>query len=76
MNFCFSYISSEKWYAVKEVAGLYGWSVDTIRRLVRRGVIEAIILPQQSDKRTRRYESMRIAGSELERFVKKSKSKK
>jgi excisionase family DNA binding protein len=60
--------SSEKWYAVKEVAGLYGWSVDTIRRLVRKGHIRAIVLPQQSGKRKRQYESMRIAGSELERM--------
>jgi hypothetical protein len=67
--------SSEKWYAVKEVAGLYGWSVDTIRRLVRRGIIEAIVLPQQSGKRKRQYESMRIAGSELDRLVRKLKKK-
>lgn len=60
--------SSEKWYSVKEVSGRYGWSVDTIRRQVRRGLLKAIVLPQPSGKRKRQYESMRIAESDLIRW--------
>jgi transposase len=59
--------SGEKWYSVKEVSGRWGWSVDTIRRLVRRGHLRAIILPQRSSKRKRQYQSMRIAESEIAR---------
>lgn len=60
--------SSEKWYSVKEVSGRYGWSVDTIRRQVRRGFLRAIVLPSSSGKRKRQYESMRIAESDLIRW--------
>jgi hypothetical protein len=60
--------SSEKWYSIKEVSGRYGWSVDTIRRQVRRGYLRAIVLPRSSGKRKRQYESMRIAESELARW--------
>jgi len=35
----------EKWYSVKEVSAILGWSVDTIRRLIRRGHLRAVQLP-------------------------------
>lgn len=59
--------SGEKWYSVKEVSGRWGWSVDTIRRLVDRGLMKAMVLPQRSAKRRRQYRSMRIAESEIVR---------
>jgi excisionase family DNA binding protein len=61
--------SSEKYYSVKEVSGMLGWSVDVIRRLVDRGFMEALILPQASGRRTRIYRSMRISSSELARCI-------
>lgn len=61
--------SSEKWYSVKEVSGMLGWSVDTIRRLVDRGFLNALVLPRASGRRRRIYRSMRIAKSEIDRFI-------
>lgn len=60
--------SSEKWYFVKEVSGILGWSVDTIRRLVDRGFLKALTLPRTSGRRSRIYWSMRIAKS-LDRCI-------
>jgi predicted DNA-binding transcriptional regulator AlpA len=62
--------SSEKFLSVKEVSGMLGWSVDTIRRLVQRGFMRAIKLPCKSDHRHRTYKSMRIAMSEVDRCIK------
>jgi excisionase family DNA binding protein len=61
--------SSEKYYSVKEVSGILGWSVDTIRRLVDRGFLKALTLPRASGRRSRIYRSMRIAKSELDRCI-------
>ena len=63
-------MDSEKWLSVKEVSGLLGWSVDTIRRLVDRGSMKAIVLPCRSNRRKRVYRSMRISMSEVERCIK------
>jgi excisionase family DNA binding protein len=62
--------SSEKWYSVKEVARILSVSVDTVRRMIRRGFLKALRLPVQSNRRKRKYESFRIADTELGRFVK------
>jgi excisionase family DNA binding protein len=61
--------SNEKWLSVKEVSGRLGWSVDTIRRLVDRGHMKAIVLPCRSGRRKRVYRSMRICESEIERCI-------
>ena len=61
---------NEKYLSVCEVSGLLGWSVDTIRRLVDRGHMKAIMLPCRSGRRKRVYRSMRIAKSEVERCIK------
>jgi len=61
--------SSEKWLSVKEVSARWGWSVDTIRRMIYRGILKAIILPQ-AGRRKRIYRSARIAMSEVERIEK------
>ena len=66
--------SSEKFLSVKEVSGMLGWSVDTIRRLIQRGYMVAIVLPCKSNRRRRVYRSMRIAMSEVERCIRAFKA--
>lgn len=61
--------SSEKFLSVKEVSGMLGWSVDTIRRMIQSGFMVAIVLPCKSNRRRRVYRSMRIAKSEVERCI-------
>jgi len=58
-----------KWYSVKEVAGLLEFSRDTVIRQVKRGFLKAFVLPGKSAKRNRVYESRRIQGSEILRYV-------
>ena len=62
--------SNEKWYSVKEVSAKMSWGVDTIRRLVDRGYMKAVVLPCRSGRRRRTYRSMRIPESEIERCIK------
>lgn len=61
--------SSERWLSVKEVAAMLGFSSDTIRRLVVRGELRALRLPCKSSRRIRVYHSLRIANSEVIRFI-------
>lgn len=58
-----------QWYSVKEVAGLLGFSRDTVIRQVRSGFLKAFSLPGKSAKRKRVYVSRRIQGSEVLRYV-------
>ena len=60
--------SIEKMYSVKEVSALLGWSSDTIRRFVDRGLIKPLVIPQLKTRR-RRYRSMRIPESEVKRCI-------
>jgi excisionase family DNA binding protein len=60
--------SFEKMYSVKEVAALLGWSVDTIRRLIYRGHLRAVVLPA-SGRRKRIYRSTRIRERDVRRFL-------
>jgi len=62
-------VSPEKWYSVKEVAEFLGFSRDTVIRQVRRGFLKAFVLPGKSSVRRRVYESRRIQGSEILRYV-------
>lgn len=62
-------VSPDQWYSVKEVGGLLGFSRDTVIRQIKRGLIRAFILPGRSAKRSRVYESRRIQGSEVLRYV-------
>ena len=62
-------VSPEQWYSVKEVAGFLGFSRDTVIRQVRKGFLKAFVLPGKSSVRRRVYESRRIRGSELLRYV-------
>ena len=43
----------EHFMSVKEFAYTVGWGEDTIRRLIKRNVIHAIILPQANQKKHR-----------------------
>ncbi len=64
--------SSEQWLSVKEVAAMLGVSSDTIRRLVVRGELRALKLPAKSSRRKRVYVSLRIAYSEVMRFIRRN----
>ncbi len=61
--------SPETWYSVKEVAGMLGFSRDTVIRQIRTGLLKAFVLPGKSSVRRRVYESRRIQGSEILRYV-------
>lgn len=58
-----------KWLSVKEVAGQLDRSTDTIRRLIYRGEIKAVILPQERVRGKRIYRPTQIAESEVQRFI-------
>lgn len=62
----------ERWLSVKEVSAILGFSCDTVRRLVRRGELKALRLPTHSSKRVRVYECLRIAYSEVLRFIRRN----
>ncbi len=62
-------IRPEKWYSVKEVAELLEFSRDTVTRQVRKGFLKAFVLPGKSSVGRRVYESRRIQGSEILRYV-------
>ena len=67
--------SIEKMYSVKEVAHVLGWGPDTIRRLIRRRIIRAMIIPQvpgiskRTGRRKRIYDSTRVTESEVKRCI-------
>lgn len=62
-------IQPEKWYSVKEVAAILGFSTDTVIRQVNRGFLKTFILPKKSSRRKRTYESRRVQGAELIRYI-------
>ena len=68
-------IDEEKFYSVKELSGLSGWSVDTIRRQIYRGYLEAVQLPAKGGKRPRIYRSCRVLGLWWMQFLKKIRVK-
>ena len=57
-------LQPERWYSVKEVAGVYGYSDDTIRRLIQRGIIKAIAVPQLKRGQRSCSGGTRIKGAE------------
>ena len=59
----------EKWYSVKEFAGSFGISVDTVRRWIRRGLLKAFQFPRSSNKRKRTFETFLISETERQRFI-------
>ncbi len=62
-------IEPSKWYSVKEVAAILGFSEDTVIRQVNRGFLKAFVLPVKSTQRYRHYQSRRIQGRELQRYI-------
>jgi hypothetical protein len=69
-NFVLNSIEQEKWYSVKEVAAILGFSEDTVIRQINRGFLKAIVLLGHSDKRRRSYRCRRIQGAEIIRYIK------
>jgi hypothetical protein len=63
---------NERLYSVKEVSYLTGWSCDTIRRLIYRGHLKAVILPIRGERRKREYRSARIPSGEVIAFLKRN----
>jgi predicted site-specific integrase-resolvase len=63
-------VEPEKWYAVREVAAITGWEVDTVRRWIYDGYLQAFQKPGRSSRRKRIYRAMRVQGAELIRFIK------
>jgi len=61
--------SNEKWFSVKEVAGILSVSADSVRRWIDRGNLPAFRFPTHSNKRRRRFVSFRIAEKDLESFI-------
>jgi excisionase family DNA binding protein len=57
----------EKMYSVKEVAGILGWSSDTVRRLIYRKHLKAVFLPKTGKRRI--YRVPRIRESAVKRFL-------
>lgn len=62
-------LQPEKWYSVKEVSGVLGFSEDTVIRQINRGFLKAFVLPGKSDKRRRVYKCRRVRGRDLSRYI-------
>lgn len=58
----------ERYLSVKEFGGAVGWGDDTIRRLISRKLIRAVVLPQ-ADPKKNTHRRIRIPESEVTRFV-------
>ena len=63
-------IEKEKWYRVREVAKILGWSHDAIERWIDAGALQAFVASWQSDRRSRLYRGKRVQGAEIIRFIK------
>ena len=62
-------VKPEKWYSVKEVAAILGFSEDTVIRQINRGLLKAFVLPGTSSKRRRVYRCRRVLGRDLLRYI-------
>lgn len=62
-------IQPEKWYSVKEVGAFLNFAEDTVIRQINRGFLKAFVLPGRSDKRRRIYQSRRVQGAEVIRYM-------
>lgn len=61
--------SFEKMYSVKEAAALLSWSQDTVRRLIYRGHLTAVVLPKMSGGQRRICRSARIRERDIKQFL-------
>lgn len=64
-------VDPDKWYKIREVAVISGWSVDTIRRWIRRGLLKAFLQPTMSTRRNykRKWQGMKVLGRDLLDFL-------
>jgi hypothetical protein len=60
----------ERMLSVKEFAAVVGWGEDTIRRLIYRKLIRAVVLPQINTRKNV-HRRARIPESEVERFIRR-----
>jgi hypothetical protein len=67
-------IEDEKYYAVKELSEISGWSNDTIRRLIYHGHLEAVQIPATGRRRKRVYRSCRVLGRSWRRFTERNRA--
>jgi hypothetical protein len=63
-------IEKEKWYKVREVAKIVGWSHDRIEDWIDEGALQAFVKDLRSEKRNRIYRGKRVQGCEIIRFIK------
>jgi len=63
------FVEATRWYDVDEVGKIFGFSRDTVIRLVKRRLLEALVLPPQSSRK-RTYSCRRVQGAEIIRFAK------
>jgi hypothetical protein len=61
-------IEDNKWYAVKELSLISGWSVDSIRRRIYSRHLKAVQLPALG-RYNRTYRSCRVLGRDWRRFL-------
>lgn len=66
------HIVPEQWYTVRETVKLIGWEVDSIRRFIREGHLQAQVRPGRGNRRVRDYKALRIQGCEIIRFVREN----
>ena len=67
------HVKPERWYTVREAVPILGWEVDSIRRFIREGYLEAQKRPGRIGRsRKRDFQAVRIQGCELIRFVKEN----
>ena len=64
----------EKMYSVYDVSLMTGWSRDVIRRLIYRGALKAVLLPQLPGRRKRIYRCARVRASDLVEFLKRNEN--
>jgi len=65
---------AEKFYSVKEVSEFLGLSRDTVVRQIRNGHLKAFVLPSKSSRRKRVFETRRVQGAEIDRYVREHMS--
>ena len=73
-------INPEKWYSAGELAIVFDVSVDTIRRRIVRGQLEAVLYPQEirpkGKPQPRVYRVAKVLGIKAIEFMRKNSLKK
>jgi hypothetical protein len=66
------HVVPEQWYTVRDAVKLIGWEVDSIRRFISEGHLQAQLRPGRIGRRKRDYKALRIQGCEIIRFVREN----